>query len=382
MLHRPAALPIGLTKFRSPQAVLKPQQAFNDRAGVPRAALKSGHPRSTESRSNQLAHRLLGNRVIEPKLTVNDPNDKHEKEADRMAEQVMRMSVPPTDSRLEEGVEDGNVQRMCPRCQRRYREGKPLNCKECENVQGKETSPKTPVDSDPTEQIQSLRRGGKRLPDSVRSFFEPRFGENFSDVRVHTGGRADEVARSMNAKAFTVGKDVAFRSGAYRPETKGGKQLLAHELTHVIQQSEGDKAALQRWSYGSGTPPDPDQSYAPPPNDERPRVESALDIVERIANNPNDYPQCHQRFQNLCNTPNPNELQHRLSNAVVWKDTTPSAYGRSVGTNDMAYTDLTWRWGKWMLASTFVHELMHLCGHDNESDIAQTERVCGLPVWP
>jgi hypothetical protein len=64
-------------------------------------------------------------------------------------------------------------------------------------------------------------------------------GADFSDVRVHTGGRADESARSINAQAYTVGTDVVFRSGAYEPESTSGRHVLAHELAHVMQQKAG-----------------------------------------------------------------------------------------------------------------------------------------------
>jgi hypothetical protein len=70
----------------------------------------------------------------------------------------------------------------------------------------------------------------------VRSYFEPRFGADFSDVRIHTDRHADAAARSIGAEAFTVDNHVIFRSGAYRPGPMGGKRLLALELTHVVQQ--------------------------------------------------------------------------------------------------------------------------------------------------
>ena len=91
------------------------------------------------------------------------------------------------------------------------------------------------------QQIESLKGGGKPLSPSTRSLFEPRFGEDFSEVRVHTGDRADAAARSIGAAAFTQGKDIAFRSDRYRPGTQEGKRLLAHELTHVVQQAESSR---------------------------------------------------------------------------------------------------------------------------------------------
>jgi hypothetical protein len=84
--------------------------------------------------------------------------------------------------------------------------------------------------------------GGAPLDSTTRGFMESRLGHDFSDVRVHTGGRADESARSVNAQAYTVGSDVVFRSGAYQPETPTGQRVIAHELTHVAQQKAGPVA--------------------------------------------------------------------------------------------------------------------------------------------
>lgn len=84
--------------------------------------------------------------------------------------------------------------------------------------------------------IQSLKGGGQPLPATVRLFFAPRFGRNFSQVRVHADSKAVEAAKSIDAKAFTKGKDIVLGAGQYSPATETGKHLLAHELTHVVQQ--------------------------------------------------------------------------------------------------------------------------------------------------
>jgi hypothetical protein len=81
--------------------------------------------------------------------------------------------------------------------------------------------------------------GGSPLESNARSFLEGRLSADFSDVRIHTGPKADESARSISAQAYTVGSDVVFRSGAYQPDTPAGRHMLAHELTHVIQQRSG-----------------------------------------------------------------------------------------------------------------------------------------------
>ena len=85
--------------------------------------------------------------------------------------------------------------------------------------------------------IQSLRGGGYPLSENNRAFFEPRFGRDFSQVRMHTDTHAAESARMVNARAFTVGRNVVFGAGQYAPGASEGRRLMAHELTHVVQQS-------------------------------------------------------------------------------------------------------------------------------------------------
>ena len=81
--------------------------------------------------------------------------------------------------------------------------------------------------------------GGAPIENSTRGFMESRLGHDFGDVRVHTGAQADHSARSINAQAYTVGTDIVFRSGVYQPDTPTGQRVLAHELTHVVQQKSG-----------------------------------------------------------------------------------------------------------------------------------------------
>jgi hypothetical protein len=85
--------------------------------------------------------------------------------------------------------------------------------------------------------IQSIRGGGRPLPHSERAFFEPRFGQDFSGVRIHTDRQVAEAARAVNSRAFTTGRDVVFGAGQYAPGTTEGRKLLGHELTHVVQQT-------------------------------------------------------------------------------------------------------------------------------------------------
>jgi hypothetical protein len=84
--------------------------------------------------------------------------------------------------------------------------------------------------------------GGSPLDKDTRGFMESRLGADFGDVRVHTDAKASDSARSVQAYAYTVGSDVVFQSGKYEPDSDSGKRMLAHELTHVVQQRSGPVA--------------------------------------------------------------------------------------------------------------------------------------------
>ncbi|MGH8563233.1 MAG: eCIS core domain-containing protein [Gammaproteobacteria bacterium] len=93
--------------------------------------------------------------------------------------------------------------------------------------------------------MNNIKNDRQPLPQSLRAFFEPRFGYDFSQVMVHTGAQAANFARAVNARAFTVGNDIVFGAGQYRPNTPAGHKLIAHELVHTLQQSPSDRR-LQR----------------------------------------------------------------------------------------------------------------------------------------
>ena len=192
-----------------------------------------------QSIGNRAVQRLLRSHHIQAKLQVSTPGDQYEQEADRVADTVMRMS-------------DGNTLQRQPL----EKEEKPLEKRageEDETVHRKaedgnhlEVSPQTET------QVDTLRGGGQPLPESMRAHFEPRFGYDFSGVRLHTGSDGAKAANAVSAKAFTLGSDIAFAAGQYSPETSSGKRLLAHELTHVVQQG-GVPGTVQRVDHVADT---------------------------------------------------------------------------------------------------------------------------------
>lgn len=210
----------------------KPGQASVDNtASLPHARWAPG---------NQALQKMLHSQVIQAKLEIRQPNDQYEREADRMAEQVMRMSDPlKTGPTYSSHSQDVSIHRTCSECDEEELHRQPLNEEETEKIfRTRGTPGYTPhVTSELESQIDSLRGGGQPLSGSVRAFFEPRFGQDFSQVRIHADSQASELARGVNARAFTLGQDVVFGAGEYEPETSKGQKLLSHELTHVIQQN-------------------------------------------------------------------------------------------------------------------------------------------------
>jgi Domain of unknown function (DUF4157) len=155
--------------------------------------------------------------VPQTKLKINQPGDVYEQEADQVAEQVMRMNElgPPVSNDKDEKKNA---------FLRKQSKG-PGNA-----------GPGSP-DVSPVDDAILRNRGGQPLDKTTRAFMEPRFGHDFSQVRVHTDTQATDSARSLNALAYTVGRNIVFGSGQYAPATTTGQRLLAHELTHVVQQT-------------------------------------------------------------------------------------------------------------------------------------------------
>ena len=187
---------------------------------------------------NQAVLRLLSRAPsgIQTKLTVNQPGDQYEQEADRVADHVMRMTAPPDIQRkCSSCEEEDNLQRKCAECEEEEK-NTALHRKEA-TVGPQFTPPSVHA---------VLHSPGQPLDWTTRMFMEQRFGYDFGHVRVHTGAKASESARSVNALAYTVGEDTVFAAGQYAPASNAGRKLIAHELAHVLQQSGTQAPALAR----------------------------------------------------------------------------------------------------------------------------------------
>ena len=209
---------------------------------------------------NQGVQRLLAANpgLAQAKLTVGAADDAYEQEADRVAGEVMSMQAPAAsagvqrqedeggeaeDDELIQGKRDANLalMRISNFVQRDPFGGEVDDDIQEKRIQraedGQDLMGSFDVEGQLEGQIQSQKGGGQAMDNGDRSFFESRFGQDFSDVKVHTGGDSASINRSLGARAFTNGSDVFMGSGQYSPGSSASRELLAHELTHVVQQT-------------------------------------------------------------------------------------------------------------------------------------------------
>lgn len=198
--------------------------------------------------------------TVQPKLTIGQPNDKYEQEADAMADRVMRMqqNTPAVQAKCAECEQEeqlqpkrkGNFLSLKSIVQRMTAQGKAFQVKP--QIQKMDNSEEEMLQTKPlmmkseggggvatsalTSQLNSSKGGGSPLSASTNQFMSSAFGADFSNVRVHTGSNAIQMNQGLNARAFTHGSDVYFNKGEYSPNSSEGKRLLGHELTHVVQQ--------------------------------------------------------------------------------------------------------------------------------------------------
>jgi len=194
-----------------------------------------------QSYGNSYVQRLLSSGTVQAKLTVNSPGDAYEKEADNIADMVIRTLTPGIQRQAEEEIQ------MMPLLQREADKGdEALIRTEADERQN------IPVPESIENRIDASRGSGQSLPDPVRASLEPKFGNDFRQVRVHTDVEADNLSQEIGAKAFTTRQDIFFRSNEYNPESPAGLKLLVHELMHTLQQGASSRIAGW-WPLGHRT---------------------------------------------------------------------------------------------------------------------------------
>ena len=214
--------------------------------------------------------------VLQTKLEIGAPNDRFEQEAERVADQVMRMPSSDGMAAAPAGGARRSVQRMCDECAedekvRLQRMPPPAAPRisalraslapravfpdqgavlRRQGIGDDETLRRTAAGSGPDVTpgakvgVHALRGRGRPLPATERAFFEPRFCHEFGRVRIHTDPQSADSARALNARAYTLGTHIVFGAGRYVPEIAAGRRLLAHELTHVVQQRSANGPPL------------------------------------------------------------------------------------------------------------------------------------------
>jgi hypothetical protein len=173
---------------------------------------------------------------IQPKLKISQPDDVYEQEADKVAEEVMRTFVSTPINSLTIPDSEERIDRKCAACETEKEEEEEslgISRKQSPNIAGVEG-----IDRRINEVKNVVAAGGSPLDANTKELMEFRFGYDFNNIRIHTGETAARSARSVNALAYTIGKDIVFGDGQYRPDTLEGRRLLAHELTHAIQQDK------------------------------------------------------------------------------------------------------------------------------------------------
>jgi hypothetical protein len=173
----------------------------------------------------QMPPGLVPRLPIQAKLKVGAVDDPLEHEADHVADQVMRMPAPDVPI----AAAPSQVSRKC------------AECEDEEKLRKKPAVPETAAGEASGIVHEMLRSPGQPLDPATRAFMEPRLGYDFSKVRIHADAAAAQSARDVDALAYAVGHDVVFGAGQFAPGTYEGRQLIAHELVHVMQQGEAER---------------------------------------------------------------------------------------------------------------------------------------------
>lgn len=207
--------------------------------------------------------------AVQLKMSVNKPGDKFEQEADKMATKVMRMTTPASPGK-KEGLQRQEEEKL-----QKQEEDKLQKAPAEEDRLQRKGSVASAIAADTQSAIRNKTTGGQSLSTDVRSYMEPRFSADFSKVRIHADEESASLSNQLSARAFTYQNHIFFSRDQYQPGTSEGKQLLAHELTHTIQQGH----AVQRSQQVTTT--------ATPPPIQRLGIQDALDyFAERASHIP------------------------------------------------------------------------------------------------
>jgi hypothetical protein len=191
---------------------------------------------------NRPDHNPVPGPATQPKLEIGRADDPLEHQADRIASQVM-LAPGPAPSIA------GAPRQISRKC---------ATCEEDEKLRKKPAGPEAAPTGAAIGMVHDvLRSPGQPIDPATRAFMEPRFGYDFSRVRIHVDTQAADAARAVNALAYSVGNDVVFAAGRYNPGSNTGRRLIAHELVHVLQQSNGTaRARTTEASLAVGDPDD------------------------------------------------------------------------------------------------------------------------------
>ncbi len=205
------------------------------------------HTNLTTTINNQKNNQVF----FQPKLFLNQPDDIYEQEADTVAEKVIQTRHMQQTANFFKPI--SHIQRKCAHCEQ----------EEKEKLQRKEENQNEIQTSDAFENyVGGLQNGGDALPQKSKSFFESRMGYDFSNVKIHTDTNAAKSAQSINALAYTTGNNIVFNHNQFQPGTTNGDKLIAHELTHVVQQNaNGLQRKIQKQDAGMVDPLDIVEGY-------------------------------------------------------------------------------------------------------------------------
>jgi hypothetical protein len=197
---------------------------------------------------------------VQTKLTVNQPGDAQEQEADQMAEHVVQRKADKEDEKVQrqdEKKDEKPVQRKAePEEEKIQRKEAGEDEKPIQKKAAPSATPSASAAPVSAGQLHNTKGQGSTLPAATLTEMSQAFGHDFQSVRIHTNSQAEQLSHELQAQAFTHGTDIYFNAGKYNPETADGKRLLAHELTHVVQQNGTQLEAIQRYPVPGELPCD------------------------------------------------------------------------------------------------------------------------------